>query len=528
MIHKVIIVGTGPSGVAAALGFAENGIQPMILDVGKEAHDAAPVDENFYDYRKKNDALDVMIGKNYETLSHVINKRTPSPKISSPHMQFVTKDAERLSPIKETGSHIIQSFAKGGLASAWGAGLYMFRDDELINMPVNTEELAPFYDQLTREIGISGDNDDLTPFFGSAENLLTPLKLSAKSEKLYARYKRKRRKLNAEGIFMGRPRLGVLSQDHDNRISYNYRNLEMWFPDLPYIYTPAFTLDKLIKNKKALYNKSILVESWSKENNYLAVKAKKLDDGSKLVFKCKKLVLAAGAISSAKIALKSKNDYETKLPLLDNSLLQVPLITPSFIGDKLEKDSFGLTNLNIIFDWPEYNLRLQGSIIELTSPSRALFYEMLPLSAKSNLALIKYLLPSVSVLFLYFPGSAINSGYIMLRPDNSLEVESSPCQVNRKIIRRITQTFLRMGVVTHPLLVKLPAHSIHYAGSMPMVNNPDKPYCCNRYGELYQEPGVYVVDGSLLSYIPSKNHSFTLMANAMRIADYISRTMEKQ
>lgn len=528
MIHKVIIVGTGPSGIAAALGFAEHGIQPLILDVGKEAHDALPVNENFYDYRKKNDAFDVMIGKKYETLNHVINKRTPSPKISSPYMQFVIKDAESLSPINETGSHIIQSFAKGGLASAWGAGLYRFRDDELMNVPVSAEELAPYYDKLTKEIGISGCNDDLSPFFGSTENLLKPLKLSAKSEKLYSKYQSKKKKLNAGGLFIGSPRLGVLSQDYDDRISYNYRNLEMWFPNLPYIYTPAFTLEKLIKNKKALYNKSILVESWSREDGCLTVKAKKLDDGSQITFKCKKLVLAAGTINSAKIALKSKNDYETKLPLLDNSLLQIPLITPSFIGDKLEKDSFGLTNLNLIFDWQEYNLRLQGSIIELTSPARALFYEMLPLSARSNLTFIKYLLPSISILFLYFPGSTNNSGYITLRPDNTLDVESIPCEISKKILRKIAYSLIRMGVFTHPMLIKPPAHSIHYAGSMPMVEKPSQDYHCDRYGELYQEPGVHIVDGSLLSYVPSKNHSFTLMANAMRIAEYMSRTIAQQ
>lgn len=527
MIHKVIIIGTGPSGVAAAFGFAEQGLQPLILDVGKEAQDVTPLNENIYDYRRKNDAFSIMIGKNYEMLDHVINKRSPSPKISSPYMQFVMEDAGSLSPITETGSHVIQSFAKGGLASAWGAGLYRFLDNELINVPVSAAELDPYYDKLTKEIGISGDTDDLTPFFGSTENLLRPLRLSDKSEKLYLKYQRTRRKLNASGIFIGRPRLGVLSQAYDNRISYNYHNLEMWFPNLPYIYTPAFTLEKLIRGNKVVYRKSILAESWSRENGHLTVKTRNLEDGLQVTFKCKKLVLAAGTINSAKIALKSKNDYRTKLPLLDNSLLQVPLITPSFIGDKLEKDSFGLTNLNILFDWHDYNLRLQGSIIELTSPARALFYEMFPLSARSNLTLIKYLLPSVSILFLYFPGSSNNSGYITLRSDNTLEVESFPCEISKKIIRKVAYTLLNMGVFTHPMLIKPPAHSIHYAGSMPMVENPCQNYHCNKYGELYGEPGIHVVDGSLLSYVPSKNHSFTLMANAMRIADYISRTIEK-
>ena len=80
MNYEIIIVGSGPSGVAAALGFAENGIVPLILDVGHEAPDVKPPDMNFYDFRKTNDAFDIMIGRDYEVLNHVIDKKTASPQ----------------------------------------------------------------------------------------------------------------------------------------------------------------------------------------------------------------------------------------------------------------------------------------------------------------------------------------------------------------------------------------------------------------------------------------------------------------
>ncbi len=83
MIYEVIIVGSGPSGVAAALGFAENGIIPLILDVGYEAPDVTPPDDNFYDYRKAHDSFNIMIGENHEVLKHVISRKTASPKVSS-------------------------------------------------------------------------------------------------------------------------------------------------------------------------------------------------------------------------------------------------------------------------------------------------------------------------------------------------------------------------------------------------------------------------------------------------------------
>ena len=529
MIHEVIIIGSGPTGIAAALGFVENGIKPLILDVGHQPGNDKPVNCNFYDYRKSHDSFDLMIGKNYDGLSNVISKKTLPPKLTSPHMQFVIKDAERMSPINENGFHVIQSFAMGGLANAWGAGLYRCIDDELINLPLQASELSPYYDKLSKEIGISGDDDDLTPFFDSTENLLPPLKLSEKSEKLFIRFQKNKKKLHASGIYLGRPRLGVLSENYHNRSKYEHHNVETWLPNLPYIYTPSFTLQRLLKEDKIIYHRSVLVKCWSRADNYLIVQAININDKTNISFKCRNLVLAAGTINSAKIVLNSKKDFKTRLPLIDNPLIQVPLIFPSFIGRKFETEAFGLTNLNIIFNLKKYKMRLQGSIIELTSPSRAMFYEMFPFSAKDNLLLMRIFSPSVLILFLYFPASIDNSGFLMLSPDGKLEIFGRSYSINKKIIRKIIRTFISLGAFTSSLLVKyLPrGHAVHYAGTMPMVKNPAHDYQCNEWGEVHKERGVYVVDGSLFSYLPAKNISFTLMANSMRIADNISKKIKR-
>jgi choline dehydrogenase-like flavoprotein len=522
MTYDIIIVGSGPSGVASALGFAGNGIVPLILDVGHEAPNVDPPGINFYDYRKTHDSFNVMVGEKHEVLEHVIKKKTASPKVSSPYMQFVTRDTEKLSPL-DGNSSVVQSFAMGGLASAWGAGLYRCVEDDLVNLPISAAELSPYYDKLTEEIGISGDDDDLTPFFGSTENLLKPIQLSKKSLKLFSTYQKNRSKFNIEGTFIGRSRLGVLTRNFDNRSACDYHNHEMWFPNLPYIYTPAFTLKKLIKEKKVIYHKSVIVKHWSRDNNHIVVHAQDINDNSNLSFKCKKLILAAGTINSSKIVLNSKRDFNTRLPLKDNSLVQIPLVFPSFIGSKFEKEALSLTHLNVVFNLKEYDLRLQGSIIELSSPARSIFYEMLPLSAKDNLVFIRLFLPSLLVLFLYLPSRKESDGYVKLKHDNKLEVCNPHGKVDKRILKKVIRTFLRMGIITHSLFIKPPEHAMHYGGTLPMVEKPIKDYHCSTLGEIYGEPDVHLVDGSLLSFIPAKNLSFTLMANAMRIADHISK-----
>ncbi len=527
MTYEIIIVGSGPSGVAAALGFAENGIVPLMLDVGHEAPDVKPPDINFYDYRKTNDVFDVMIGRGHEALNHVIDKKTASPKVSSPYMQFVTRDAEQLSPVAGS-SAVLQSFAKGGLASAWGAGLYRCIDDDLVNLPINAADLSPYYDRLTREIGISGDDDDLTPFFGSTEGLLKPVRLSRKLSRLLSVYQQKREELNADGTFVGRSRLGVLTSAYDGRYACDYNNFEMWYPDLQYIYTPAFTLEKLIREEKVLYHKSVMVRNWSREEGLIVVNAQNIKDSSDISFKCKRLVLAAGTINSTRIVLNSKKDFKTSLPLKDNSLVQFPLVFPSFIGSKLEKDALSLANLNVVFDLQEINMRLQGSIIELSSPARSVFFDKLPFSAKDNLTFIRLFLPALAVLFLYIPSRKENEGHIKLGHGNELEVCNQHGNVDKRILKKVARAFCKMGAFTHPLFVEPPEHAIHYGGTLPMVLNPDSDYHCSTEGEIFGEPGVHVVDGSVLSYIPAKNLSFTLMANAMRIADHISKGIKEK
>ncbi len=112
----------------------------------------------------------------------------------------------------------------------------------------------------------------------------------------------------------------------------------------------------------------------------------------------------------------------------------------------------------------------------------------------------------------------------MLHKGGTLEAYSPPYVIEKKIIKDLAKAFISLGVLTHPFLMlnAQPGYAVHYAGTLPMVENPNQDYQCSKTGELYNEPGVHIVDGSLFSYIPGKNISFTFMANAMRIADYLS------
>lgn len=526
-MHPIIIVGSGPAGVAAALQCSKLGVKPLLLDVGEEKkRTSKEIGGNLYTYRRHHDCFDLLIGKKFQRLAHLANK-TPAPlKLTAPSMEYVTKDAQRISTIDVKDFHAIQSFATGGLANAWSAGLYRYNDRDLETFPFKKTDVAPYFDALTQEIGISGVNDDLTPFFGSTSFLQPPLKLPHNAKKVYRRYQRKKDFFHRFGFYLGHPRVCVLSKAKDGRPPCDYSNMEFW-QDLPYIYTPLITLRRLIDNEKVIYRKGVMVTSWREELDGVWVYGIQTNTNKPIRFKARRLILAAGAINTAKIVLKTYRDFYTKLPLLDNPTLQVPFILPSSFGQALEIDAFGLVALNLIWESAPFNCIVQGTILELTSLMRADFFADLPFSAAANLAFIRYLSPAMLGMQLFFPASIQGPSLLSLKKNGHIRIQGRPNTIDLTKLSGLFRLFRRVGAWSHPLLVKkVPTgHGIHYAGTLPLRSSPKKRFECDPFGRLYGSHHVFVADSSGFPMLPAKNMSFTMMANAMRIAHYATREL---
>ena len=520
----IIIVGSGAAGTAAALELMRQGLRPLLLDVGhRDPALVARVTGNLYEYRKRHDTFDLYIGSDYRGVSDVLTGRTGVAKLNAPNMAFVTRDAERLSPVDATDFAPIQSFALGGLANAWGAGLYRFVDADLRGFPIRAGDLAPYFDRLAAEIGISGADDDLTPFFGEPGGLQPPLRLSHNAGTAYGRYARKRTGFHRRGIHIGRPRVGVLSIERDGRPACDYSNLEFW-QDVPYLYTPRLTLDRMIAANQIAYRPGVLVRAWAETAEGVTVQAEDVDTGAVLHFHGRRLLLAAGAIGTSKIVLRSHRDFDTRLPLLENPAVQIPFVLPAHLGRRLDTGAFGLVQLNLIWQSAVHGKTLQGSILELTSPMRAEFFMRFPLSARANLKLIRYMLPAMIVMQLFFPGDAQPPAELSLREGGVLRIEGHPNTIDIQQLRELLAALRSLGMWTHPMLIYKPetGHAIHYAGTLPMRERPAR-YQCDPTGKLHGTRHVYIADSANFSSLPSKNMSLGMMANAMRVADGVAR-----
>jgi choline dehydrogenase-like flavoprotein len=60
--------------------------------------------------------------------------------------------------------------------------------------------------------------------------------------------------------------------------------------------------------------------------------------------------------------------------------------------------------------------------------------------------------------------------------------------------------------------------SVHYAGTIPMTREA-APFTATPEGRSRDFQNLWFVDGTTFPFLPAKNLTFTLMANAARIAD---------
>jgi choline dehydrogenase-like flavoprotein len=518
-LFDAIVVGSGPAGTFAA--YALRGRNILMLDVGFTPPDSSSLDDNIFKLRlEREDLFLPLIGENFESLHNVHNTKI-SLKLKSPYMSFIVRDWKKLSPISSQDFEGVCSFARGGLANAWGAGVYRFNDDDLRGFPVTAAELDPYYKKITAHIGVSGRNDDLEPYFGHDEGLMEPMRLSGFASGFLKGYENNRGYFNRRGIFVGAPRLAVLTKDHNRSREYGYENLEFFKPFISAVYNPAYTLDEMVKERSLRYEDRYLVEAFREQEGHVEVFAKNLKTGEFETFRAGKLILAAGALSTAKIVLRSNNDYDSKLPFLDNPMAVMLLFRIDGIGAKLEMEGSSLTQLNIVYDGPASDDTLQASLYGTSGPLRSDVLFDLPLPLSANMNLMRNIAQACGAVMLFYPGRQSGESYIRLRRDGAIEVHC----VNEKfkaVENEFIRTFRKIGYYGSSFMSQHPkmGTGLHYAGMLPMKDTPGR-YHTDRIGRLFGTKNVFIVDGACFSTLPSKNLTFTIMANSMRIADSI-------
>jgi choline dehydrogenase-like flavoprotein len=525
-VPDIIILGSGPAGVSAAFPLVDAGLNVLMIDVGYKKKNTLKKSDTFFEmHRTDSKQCDIFVGKKFDVFK---SKGPSSPKIKAPTNHFVFRDYTEKYKISSDNFTIAGSLSAGGLSNAWGAGVSYFDDVDLKDYPISASSLESSYKAITDRIGVSGLDDDMGFFHGKMNDLQGPLNIDENSRSLLKRYKVNSKRAHSQGIIIGRNRHAVISTSKNGREPCQYCGLCLWGCAYQSIYNSVQDLSVLKKKPNFQYRNNVFVKKIVKKNSGYVLQGIQVSDSTEISFYTEKLVLACGTVGSAKLVLEALHMYDKKIQLLSAPTMAFAMFLPEKVGRSISENGFAMGQLSFKINDDNAPERYSfGSTIPANTILASELLQRVPLSYPLSRNIIRFIHSSLLLGNCFLSGSYGNhkmhigeDGNICIKGSYSDNLYDSIKQIRR----RLTKVLMSYGIFLLPggFQVTSPGEDIHYAGTLPMKKEP-KPHETTSAGEVAGLPGVYVVDGAVLTSLPAKSHTLTIMANADRIGKILGK-----
>lgn len=526
-MSRIVVVGSGASGVHFALSLLRQGREVVMVDAGYGRPEPVRPEADFNGLKKTlPDPAAYFLGRDYEAL--ILPDHRAEYYGFPPNKSYVFRQTEQFR-YQASGFAPLVSFAAGGLAEAWTGGCYPFRDEELAAFPFGYRELEPYYVEVARRIGICGTDDDLARFMPYHDGLMEPLELDEHSRRLLTAYEKRRGELHRRGCFLGRSRVATLSRDHAGRKACNYSGRCLWGCPTDSLYTPSVTLRECQAYPNFTYAGGLYASHfrYTAGGRVTALVAREEATGNEREFEAGRLALAAGTLSSSRIMLESIRRDSGERPvlrgLMDNRQVLMPFVNLAMIGRPFNPNSYQYHQLAIGVDAGDPMDYVHGLVTTLKTALIHPLIQALPFDLGTATMLFRDLHAALGLVNINFSDNRRDENSLALESDGRLAIhyradEKEPARL--AAARRGFQGLLwklncvAPGSMTH---VRPMGASVHYAGTLPM-SAERRPLTCSPSGESRDFSNLYFVDGTGFPALPSKNLTFTLMANAARVA----------
>jgi choline dehydrogenase-like flavoprotein len=533
-MEKIIIVGSGASAVHFALSVLRKGYQVLMLDIGRLQPEIVNPADTFNELKKNlSDPAEYFLGRDFEAVIY--------PDYDGEYYGFPPSKNHVLKGVDSFKYHSngfkpLSSFAQGGLAEVWTAGVYPLRDQDLLDFPLSYSDFKPYYSQVADRIGITGTRDDLDRFYPYHRNLMPPLELDQHSEILLSEYGKRRGYINDElGSYIGRSRVATLSRDKEQRKACTYTGRCLWGCPAQSLYTPSITLHECKKYPNFTYKSNLYVTHFvcNAKRHINNVFVRSTNENKVYEFELDKLVLAAGTLSSSKIVMNSIYNNTGEIiklrGLMDNRQLLIPFINTRMIGKQYNPGTYQYHQLALGIDNENPRNYIHGQITTLKTALIHPIVQKIPLDLKSATFVFRNLHAALGVVNVNFPQIRREENYLSLKTERnsswpSLLINYVPPPNERNLIRfaikKVKKVFAALGCFVPPgmIHVRPMGASVHYSGTIPM-SSTEGPYTVSKHCQSHDFRNLYVVDGSVFPFLPAKNLTFTLMANAIRVAE---------
>lgn len=537
-MSDVTIVGSGASGVHFALSVLQKGYQVLMLDVGSRKAPPVNPGDGFRALKSTlTDPVEYLLGGKFEAVlfPHEKSEYYGFP----PSKQYVFVQPPQFRQRSEGFAPLV-SFAQGGLAEAWTGGCYPMSAAELVDFPFSHADLRRAYDEVSRRIGINGALDDLARFFPDHDALLEPLDLDEHSQALVSRYARRKPYLNRSlGCYLGRSRLATLSRGKDSRQACSYLGRCLWGCPVDALYTPLATLNECLRHPNFTYVPGTYVQRfrYSPSRRITHVVAVSINSGEEHEFEVDTLVLAAGTLSTTRILLESVRHgtgQTVKLRgLMDNRQVLVPFVNLGMVGKAYNPDRYQYHQLSLGLEAEDPKHYVHAQITTLKTALIHPIVQSVPFDMKSSLSVFRNVHAALGLVNVNLCDTRREENYVTLDGAAGGDLQSACSRlvlryapapgergVLKRAVRRVKRALWALRCVVPPGMVHVRpmGASVHYAGTLPMSKDA-RPWTSSPDCRSHDFENLYCVDGTTFPFLPAKNLTFTLMANAVRVAE---------
>jgi choline dehydrogenase-like flavoprotein len=526
----VTVVGSGASGVHFALTLLRKGHHVRMLDVGRQGRaPVLPAATLNGLKRELEDPASYFLGSGFEAaLLPGIDEEyygiPPSKEYVFDHVDGFRHQTSGFDPL--------YSFARGGLGEAWTGGCYPFNSAELLDFPFTAEEILRHYAEVARRIGVSGVVDDLSRFMPVHEHLLPGLRLDSHSERLMGSYARTRDRLNRRGVFMGRSRLATLSVPLGDRQACDYRGRCLWGCPHGSLYVPSMTLRECMEHPSFEYvpGVEVLRLRIGQAGRVVAIVGRVPGETTEREFPVDRVALAAGALLSTRIflatVLADRGDRVRLTGLMDNRQALMPFVNLGMIGHQFSDETYQYHQLGIGVTTDDPRDYVHGQITTLKTALVHPLIQRLPLDLATATYAFRAVHAALGLVNVNFRDTRREENFVELTdgpvPGLRLHYQPDPGEAARikEALGRVKRSLRSLGCVVPPGMVHIRpmGASVHYAGTIPMTRDAAR-FTATEFGQSRDYENLFLVDGATFPFLPAKNITFTLMANAVRIAE---------
>jgi len=531
-IHDYIVVGSGCSGAIAAQTLVEAGVDVTMVDVGVTNTDDSkrPLSREFIDTRKNDpNQYKYFIGSRGQGISW--GEISKGAQVTPPR-QYMTKDVDTFIPLSSKTFSPLESLGYGGLGIGWGLQCWEYSDADLARVGLDIDRTRKAYETVSNRIGISATKDSAAQYTIGNLTGFQPSAKSDKNHRLIQRLYTKRKKFfQKHGFYVGRTPLAVITKPKPGRKAYRYLDTDFYSDADKSAWRPWITVDELRKKTNFHYIGGLLVTSFEEKKGIVTIHTLDVSSGETKLLKCRNLILASGALGSARIVMRSQGSIGTKVPLLSNPHSYIPCIQPSMFGKGYEKKKLGFGQLSYFIDPAGDDSGI--SVASSYSYQSLMLFRIitqLPFNFADGRILSRFLTPGLVIMIAQHPDKHSPKKYLELIKDKesptgdkikahyelSAEDEKEWDEREKKYVSVMRKLH------TYPIKRVKTEHgsAIHYAGTLPFSEDSQSMHLSPN-GRLHNTKHVYVADSSGFQFLPAKGLTFTLMANAHIVAENV-------